>query len=140
MKVLQIYYFHCFICIEARETLKEIPGQLVGFMKANNIKPNPPVLRRSETTVYDHSGGCGLIHDLLTMYSWCIITGEHEVLLFSSILQLIPCWRSSNIMHKHVVSICGQMLIKQRLVNNILTKYKLLTTLHPIKNHRLMLL
>ena len=74
--IANIYYFHCFICIEARETLKEIPGQLVGFMKANNIKPNPPVLRRSETTVYDHSGGCGLIHDLLTMYSWRIITGD----------------------------------------------------------------
>ncbi|KAL5473555.1 hypothetical protein EMCRGX_G028048 [Ephydatia muelleri] len=36
----------------ARETLAEIPGQLTAFMKANNIKPNPPILRRQETTVY----------------------------------------------------------------------------------------
>ncbi|KAL5473575.1 hypothetical protein EMCRGX_G028072 [Ephydatia muelleri] len=36
----------------AKETLAEIPGQVTAFMKANNIKPNPPILRRHETTVY----------------------------------------------------------------------------------------
>eukprot|EP00731_Ephydatia_muelleri_P028945 Em0020g589a len=29
----------------AKETLAEIPGQLMAFMKANNIAPNPPVLK-----------------------------------------------------------------------------------------------
>eukprot|EP00731_Ephydatia_muelleri_P028931 Em0020g575a len=41
----------------AKETLAEIPGQLMAFMKANNIRPNPPVLRRSETTVYSGQPG-----------------------------------------------------------------------------------
>ncbi|KAL5473572.1 hypothetical protein EMCRGX_G028068 [Ephydatia muelleri] len=41
----------------ARETLAEIPGQLIAFMKANNIKPNPPILRRQETTVYGQPAG-----------------------------------------------------------------------------------
>ncbi|KAL5473574.1 hypothetical protein EMCRGX_G028070 [Ephydatia muelleri] len=39
----------------AKETLAEIPGQLMAFMNANNIRPNPPVLR-SETTVSDQPG------------------------------------------------------------------------------------
>ena len=43
--------------LQAKETLAEIPGHLVAFMKSNSIKPNPPVLRGSETTVYNGQPG-----------------------------------------------------------------------------------
>ncbi len=33
----------------AKETLAEIPTQLLSFMKSKGIKPNPPPLRRQET-------------------------------------------------------------------------------------------
>ena len=48
--------------LQARETLAEIPGQLIAFMKANNIKPNPPILRRHETTVYGQPGEHRLVY------------------------------------------------------------------------------
>ena len=44
--------------LQARETLSEIPNQFTSFMKANNIKPNPPPLRhqRSQASFQPNQG------------------------------------------------------------------------------------
>jgi hypothetical protein len=43
----------------ARETLAEIPQQLTSFMKAQNIRPNPPSLRHRQSTVFISTPGGG---------------------------------------------------------------------------------
>ena len=51
---------------QAKETLAEIPGQFLSFMKSRGIKPNPPPLRHQRSSIMHSSpegqGGSASTH------------------------------------------------------------------------------
>ncbi len=40
--------------VQAKETLAEIPGQFLAFMKKSGISPNPPPLKARRQSEYGH--------------------------------------------------------------------------------------
>ena len=60
---------------QAKETLAEIPEQFLSFMKSSSIKPNPPPLRKQQTSMFHRqqppqgTGALRIISEIHVMFS-----------------------------------------------------------------------